>query len=185
MTGNEPTDCLYQRALGPAWARLPAPLRQLHEVRGRHAWQGMASVENGRSLLARLCRVLMGFPAAAAEVPVRVTLERIGESERWTREFGASRFHSVLSLPRDGEAGVVIERFGLLSFRLGLPADEHGLEMPMRGARVLGLPLPRLLTPRSRTREFVDDQGRFCFDVAVSLPAAGLLVHYRGWLLPS
>ena len=27
-------------------------------------------------------------------------------------------------------------------------------------------------------------QGRFRFDVALFLPLIGLLVHYRGWLVP-
>jgi hypothetical protein len=40
------------------------------------------------------------------------------------------------------------------------------------------------LAPRSDTREFVDDLGRFRFDVAIGLPLIGQLAHYRGWLEP-
>ncbi len=78
----------------------------------------------------------------------------------------------------------MIERFGMLSFRIALPVTEQGLEMPVKRAYCLGIPLPNWLTPRSQTREFVDAQGRFNFDVAVYLPGAGLVVRYRGWLKP-
>ena len=46
------------------------------------------------------------------------------------------------------------------------------------------LGLPRFLAPRSDTREYQDEQGRFRFDVRLSLPLIGLLAHYRGWLMP-
>lgn len=44
--------------------------------------------------------------------------------------------------------------------------------------------LPRALAPKSDTREFVDERGRFRFDVAIGLPLIGQLAHYRGWLEP-
>lgn len=175
---------LYRQALGADWERLPQAVRELHEVSTRHVYAGMASVENGKSFLARLCRVMLQFPAAAAALPVKVILLREDQRERWTRIFGTHRFHSVLSLPGDGTQGVIIERFGALSFRLALPVTATGLEMPVKRAYCLGIPLPGWLTPRSQTREFVDAQGRFNFDVAVHQPGVGLIVHYRGWLQP-
>jgi hypothetical protein len=38
--------------------------------------------------------------------------------------------------------------------------------------------------PRSDSFEHVDAQGRACFDVTTSLPLAGYIVTYRGWLVP-
>jgi hypothetical protein len=40
------------------------------------------------------------------------------------------------------------------------------------------------LAPRSDASEFTGPDGRFHFDVRISLPIGGLLVHYRGWLEP-
>jgi len=111
-------------------------------------------------------------------VPVTVTMERRGDTERWTRQFGPSRFSSTLRL---AGPGAVFERFGPFSFRLRLGADATGLTMPVAAGRFLGLPLPRALLPRSDTREYVAD-GRFHFDVRLSLPVVGLLVHYKGSL---
>ncbi len=174
----------YRRALGPDWDRLPQAIRQLHDVSAHHLYVGEASVENGVTLLARLCRVLLRFPPAASVLPVQVALQREGSRERWTRCFGTHSFHSILSLPADGERNTVFERFGALSFRITLPVTGDGLEMPVKRAYCLGIPLPAWLTPRSQTREFVDAQGRFNFDVAVYMPVAGLVVRYRGWLKP-
>ena len=78
----------------------------------------------------------------------------------------------------------VRERFGPLSFRLRLAPDGDGLAMPIDAAFLLGLRLPRFLTPASATREFIDAAGRFNFDVDVSLPGVGRVVRYRGWLVP-
>jgi hypothetical protein len=48
----------------------------------------------------------------------------------------------------------------------------------------LGVPVPKVFRPQSDAREFVDEQGRFNFDVKITLPFVGLLAHYRGWLGP-
>ena len=64
-----------------------------------------------------------------------------------------------------------------------MPADDAGLALLLRGVRILGLPLPRVLWPRIRAGESVV-AGRFVFDVEIRLPLAGLLIHYRGHLEP-
>ena len=38
------------------------------------------------------------------------------------------------------------------------------------------------LKPRIAVEETIDAQGRFCFDVALSLVVVGRMVRYRGWL---
>jgi Domain of unknown function (DUF4166) len=48
----------------------------------------------------------------------------------------------------------------------------------------LGIPIPRLLLPRSESREFELD-GAFHFDVALLAPlGGGLIVRYRGTVSP-
>jgi hypothetical protein len=85
---------------------------------------------------------------------------------------------------RHHKDGTFWETFGPFSFRLGLAADRDGLVMPVTGWKLGVLPLPRFLAPRSRTREYEDEQGRFCFDVELMLPGLGLFAHYKGWLRP-
>ena len=44
------------------------------------------------------------------------------------------------------------------------------------------MPLPKFLAPLSQTKEFIDDKGRYAFDIDLSVPLFGRLIAYRGWL---
>lgn len=85
--------------------------------------------------------------------------------------------------PGDGK-GILRERFGPLSFVIRLHVADDRVEWPIVSWRFLGLPIPVTLAPKSQTAEFVDEDGRFRFDVAISVPLVGPVVRYRGWLAP-
>lgn len=177
---------VFRDALGAEhFAGLPAPLSALHGASGPPVWQGRASVETGTHPLTRLARRVIGLPSAGHDVPITVSIDRIadsgGKAEIWTRNFGGRRFSSQLSTNAPGE---LQERFGPLRFTLGLAARHGGLALPIKSARCFGIPLPRFMLPRSEAREYVDDLGRFRFDIRLVLPGIGLLTHYRGWLEP-
>ncbi|MFG1346590.1 DUF4166 domain-containing protein [Xanthobacter autotrophicus DSM 431] len=178
-----PQRLLFAHALGPDFARLPHPVKDLHTVVDLRRWRGMAEVSNGPGRLARLVRMLMRFPKAGRAVPVEVTMERLGEGEVWTRSFAGRRFRSHLSCRPEG-AGGVRERFGPFSFDIGLSVRDGRLLYPVAAGRLFGLPLPRALLPVSTSFEEADDAGRATFDVAIALPLAGAIVRYRGWLRP-
>ncbi|MGL4280022.1 MAG: DUF4166 domain-containing protein, partial [Albidovulum sp.] len=178
-----PFPLLFERALGAAFADLPAPVRELHTVIDLRRWQGRAEVTRGSGILSRLIGWIMGFPPALSDCAVTVEMERQGAGEIWRRSFAGRRFRSHLTPAGKAGAGV-IERFGPLAFRIGLRVRDGRLEYPVRAGRVLGVPLPRVLIPVSETAESVDAEGRATFDVALSHPFAGMVVRYRGWLLP-
>jgi hypothetical protein len=173
---------LFARALGDGFARLPAAVRAGHLVDERLVLAGRASVTGAASRGARLVARLFGLPTTAADVPVAVEMRADRDGEIWTRSFGGRAFRSRLAPGR--RRGRVRERFGPFTFDLALTARADGLDLEVVGGRFGPLPLPRPLVPVSRARERVDAQGRFCFDIPVTLPAVGLLVHYRGWLVP-
>ncbi len=175
---------LYQRILGAAWDRLPAEIRALHAGRGTTLAEGRASVERGGSPLARLAAFLVGFPAAAEETPVKVRFEADAEGETWTRSFGADRFTSRQFAGRGRSAGLLCERFGLLTFAMAQVPEEGKLTLVLRRWSCCGLPLPLWLCPRSDSYETAED-GRFRFHVDISHPLTGLIVRYRGWLQPA
>lgn len=177
---------LFETVLGAqALARMPAAIRAFHANDAEPVWQGRAEVLRGDGrAIALLCR-LFGLPEAGSELPVTVSVTH-GDSfdetcEIWTRNFAGQRFHSRLSLGRDGE---LRETFGPFSFTLAAAGDREGLALPIAAWRVFGLPLPRVLMPSAEAYETVDAEGRFRFDVRLSLPFFGLLAHYRGWLKP-
>lgn len=183
-----PAAPLYERTLGSVWLDLPPQLRELHDLGRPRAARGLAEVRRGSGLLARCVAAMVGFPRAGDCIAVTVTLEAIndverGGVERWTRNFAGRSFVSEQSAGRGRDEGLVCERFGPFSVSLALVWDAGRLSMIVRGARFLGLPLPRWLVPTALTHECVESD-RFHFDVAISHPLTGLLVHYRGWLTP-
>ena len=176
---------LFEAVLGAPFGGLPAPLRRLHRILDRDAFVGEAKVTRGTHPVARLVGAVFGFPPAADAVPVRVDMVRTEAGERWTRTFGARSFRSHLSRQPDARPGEIHERFGALSFRLPLTVGDGEIDFPVAGGRLMGLvPLPGAVLPRSEAREFVDNLGRACFDVRLSLPWFGVIVRYQGWLRP-
>ena len=176
---------LFARALGEAaYSGLPAAVRTVHTP---HPWlllAGRAAVDGPVGLLARLFAALFRFPATAADTSVEVTIEAIGTVEIWTRNFGGRRFRSSLCLEPTHTAHRLEEYFWPFAFRLAVTADASGLSMEMTGWRCGKLPLPRVLAPRIVAREWVDEAGRFRFDVSIAIPVAGPVVRYYGWLEP-
>lgn len=176
---------VFLRALGEAGFRsLPAPLQLLHRSDGPPVWRGSAEVATGGALARWLGR-LLGFPPAGREVPLTVTIERLmapdGPCEIWTRDFGGSRFSSRL---RSDDTGLIHERIGPAEIALKPGREGDSLALPAIAGRIGPLRWPRFLLPRSQAREYADTEGRFHFDVKLTLPVLGLLVHYRGWLVP-
>ena len=167
---------LYARAMGAAFERLPPAVRAIHQVLRDDGAHGLATVTRGRNPIARLIGRIVRFPAAG-EHELHVHFEERDGVETWTRRFSGKGFHSRLSLRR----GLLVERFGPLTFGFELPSDETGLDMILRAWWLGPLRMPLLLGPRCAAREDEED-GRFRFDVSIGLPLIGLVAHYRGWL---
>ncbi|WP_305983682.1 DUF4166 domain-containing protein [Roseibium sp. MMSF_3544] len=182
-TEEETTPCLFKQALGADYFALPEPVRDLHEVSSSRTFRGTADVTRGNSGLGNLVCALVGFPPEANDVPVTVAIERRGDKEHWQRTFGKKTFASVLSLRGANGGGHICERFGALEFDIDLEFENARLHYPVKRARGFGVPLPRWLVPVSQASEF-EENGRFNFDVKVSLPGIGMLVRYRGVLTP-
>ncbi len=180
---TEPITTVFEAALAKDYVRLPEPVRDLHDVLDRRAFVGRSSVERGHGALSRFIGWCMAFPPAAADVPVRVDMQRSTTGETWQRRFGRARFRSHLSRRLEAPHGEIWERFGPLSFRINLEQNGNELHYPVDAVRLFGfLPLPRVLVPNSDTREYVNEEGNACFDVSISHPVAGFIVRYRGWL---
>jgi len=186
MNSPAPTPPLYRRLLGDAWNGLPAPVRQLHELpyAGRAVIaDGTASVERGSGLLARLVAALFGFPPAGRDVPATVEFEVRGAIEHWRRTFAGRSFASTQEAGQGRIAHLLCERFGPLAIGIALVADGETLRFEVRDWTLLGLPLPLVLAPCGNSYEHADG-GRFCFHIEIRHGLTGLIVAYRGWLVP-
>ena len=174
---------VYARVLGTAWSGLPAEIRQVHDVRSTALFEGVCTVERGRTLLARCVASLFGFPRAGMDVDVAVRFDVEDGVERWTRTFAGRTFASHQFDGRGESERLLCERFGPLRFALALVPDGTRLDLVLRGWSAFGIPLPLWLGPWSTSFETVED-GRFRFHVEIGHRLAGLIVRYRGWLRP-
>ena len=176
---------LFAAVLGEAaFAALPPAVRAVHGGGAGTVLEGRADVDGPAGLLAQCSAGSFRFPRTASGVGVRVTVAAGpgGAAEAWTRDFAGRRFSSRLR--GLGGAGAMEERFGPFAFRLAVAADAAGLSMRVVGWRLGPVPLPRAWAPRARAREWEDAEGRFRFEVEVTLPLAGRVTGYRGWLVP-
>ncbi len=168
---------LYRRLLGDRFGSLPMRVRELHDVTATAVWSGRADVERGRSWLARLAATLLSLPPEGKGQPLRVTFTPVEGREIWTRAFGSRVFRSV----QYERGGLLNERVGPTTMVFALDVSGEGLALRIVGARLMGLPLTRILLPQVRTLESERD-GRYRFEVEGLLPGVGLLVRYTGWL---
>ena len=172
---------LFQQALGAAFFRMPESLRRLHTGRGRFRYAGRATIERGGGPLARLCAWIAGLPPAGDEVATLVEFDCGPRRETWRRDFGGARMTSTLSF-RDG---LLRERLGPVQFRFALHASEGAIWWTVAGARLFGvLPLPASMFDGVRCREYEQDE-RYRFEVDATLPLAGRIIRYAGWLEPA
>ena len=175
------TPTLFQKLLGASFYALPPAVRALHNVRGQAVYAGRATIVRGRNPLARLCAAMAGLPTAREDVATTVTFDTSAQMETWRRDFGGYRMHSRL---RNG-GGVLVERLGSLQFRFALHVYDGAIHWNAASVRLFGvLPLPLSWFSEVRCREGEQD-GRYTFQVEASLPLAGQLIRYEGWLEPA
>jgi hypothetical protein len=168
---------LFARLIGPAFERLPAVVRRVHDGRAERVALGRCDIERGRGAIASLMARATALPAAGRGVPVHVTIRSDAHAETWTREFDGVPMRSTLKA-RDG---LLEERLGLVLFRFALTEREGGIDWTVVGVRALGIPLPAAWFAAVTARESADG-ALYRFDVRAELPVVGLLVHYRGTL---
>src|SRR5262249_23553029 len=77
---------LYRRLLGEAWHTLPEPIRRMHDISDILAVQGLAQVDRGTGLLARLIAATFRFPRSGRDVPITVTFRVVAGREVWQRD---------------------------------------------------------------------------------------------------
>ena len=77
--------------------------------------------------------------------------------------------------------GYWTETTGPFALRLAVDVIDGGWHWRCIGARFRGIAVPLWLIPRTRAFKRIED-GRYRFEVAVSLPLVGDLVRYGGLL---
>ena len=173
---------LYKRILGEAWDKLPAPLAALHKVVSKEQKvEGIARVEMGKHVFARLLAALYSFPRAGKQVPVKVSFHRTDSGELWERDFAGRKFSTFQSEGQGYADKLLIEKFGPVEFWMALVLKQEELHSVTRRWTVFGVPLPLVFAPNATVYEYADG-GDFCFHVEVKHWLTGLVVRYEGKL---
>src|SRR5258706_16006842 len=171
---------LYQRILGDVSESLPSSLIKMHDCKKA---EGLANVEVGKTLLARLMVKILGFPEAGRDVPVQVSFISNDGGELWQRTFAGKSFASFQMEGHDLSERLLSERFGPVTFVMALVVSPDKLSLVIRRWTIFGIPLPLFLAPLGNSFEYVAER-LFCFQVAIRHPITGLIVYYQGWLVP-
>lgn len=156
----------------------------MHDVEREAVAEGLAQIDRGSGLIARLIAAVVGFPRAGHDVPLRVRFVADGRGELWERTFAGRRFASYQFPAERSLEPIVFERFGPITIALRLNLDGSHLDIVPQRWSLLGVPLPQSLMPVGETFETVDEQGRFNFHVEIGHPSFGRIVRYRGYLVP-
>ena len=173
---------LFQTVLGDRFADLPRAVQRFHTHLGKAHYEGKADIAGPEGLTGKFAAWIAGFPPPGRDVPVRVTIDASPELELWERHFGDKRFTSRLVLDRSGQFAE--EHVGAFHFTLELHVTDGKLAFPVRSGRLFGwLPIPLALLPQSQSFECEDAQGRFTFDIVVTLRGRRIAA-YRGHLEP-
>lgn len=172
---------LYEIALGEDFSKLPPVTQKIHCPRPRHVLKGVSETKGAESLFGKFLAQLFKFPDGDEQVEIRVEIERLQDgSERWSRIYPDRTMVSHFS-HADPETKSVFEIFGPFRFRTCILPNPTGLHLVLDRAWCFGIPFPRALVPHADAKE-IADAGAHCFDVTVSLPFFGRLVHYHGRL---
>lgn len=170
-------DALFPTLLGDEWMRLPEAVRRMHDDAPQVRARGEADVGGATHPLARIARRLLRLPEPGAGQALEFSIERRADRETWTRKFADHPMRSTLT-----QSGTQLrERLGPVTFFFELRHRGDAIDWQLRGARVLGLPLPRGFFGDVISRSGSDHE-RYAFEVDVRLPLIGRLVAYRGWL---
>ncbi|TQV74462.1 DUF4166 domain-containing protein [Denitrobaculum tricleocarpae] len=173
---------LYRRVLGEKFETLPETLQVAHEFEGQRCLTGRVDVRCSETIIGKVLLRLLKLPRPGVDLTARILLQETGQGERWHREFGDDSFSSRVT-PHRAKAGCIVETMGGVSAVVRLTAVPDGLQWNVESLSLLGLPLPHAIAPVTQAEERQID-GRYRFEVVITLPLLGLLISYRGWLQP-
>jgi hypothetical protein len=160
--------------LGAAFEQLPEMVRQAHH--GTVQLTGTVRVERGGGL-GGLIALLLGLPRTDPAAALVVTAWHFPDQLVWSRSFSGRMFETTFMLEGDH----LVERTGPIALHLRPMAEGSRLVYRLAAAQLGPLPLPRFLCPAITAWEGEKD-GRYAFEVAVSLPLFGRVIRYGGTL---
>jgi len=160
--------------------KLPDIIKDMHDVENPVVAVGLSKITRGKGVISNFAAWCFSFPKAGEELPIRVVFKRHGDEETLLRDYGSSKFETTFK--DHPEPGYMYEIFGSLWFDVECHCSQQGIDMYIRKCRLWNfIPLPLLLLPHTDATERVVD-GKYQFDVDISLPLIGRVIWYKGSL---
>jgi hypothetical protein len=157
-----------------AFVKLSDVVQRAH--RGTIRLTGSAKVERGKGL-GGLIAALMRLPKSNPKADLIVTAWHFPEKMVWSRSFDGRVFESTFRKDDD----FLVEQIGPLSLFLQPMCEGGRLVYRLIATHIGPIALPRALSPSMTAWESETD-GKYAFEVSVSLPFLGRLVRYSGQL---
>jgi hypothetical protein len=166
---------VYRQHLGADFDRLPPAVRRFHALQGHFRLSGTVAIRGAETALGRLLAIAMRFPSEAPSQPFAFELDATPEREVWTRFFPSRTMRSRLSARGEW----LTEAFGPIRLFFKVEAAPERLSMRLDRMALLGVRMPKALTPGVRAAER-DADGKFDFDIEASWPGDRRIVAYTG-----
>jgi hypothetical protein len=157
-----------------AFVKLPDLVQQAH--RGTIRLSGSAKVERGKGL-GGLIAAIMGLPKSNPKADLVVTAWHFPDQMVWSRSFDGKLFESTFKRDED----FLVERMGPLLLYLQPMCEGGRLVYRLIATQIGPIALPRALAPSMNAWESEKD-GKYMFEVSVSLPIIGPVIRYSGTL---
>lgn len=182
-----PPPTLYEAVLGPRFAELAPALQTFHAQPAGARASGALAVRRGRGPLARFAAWFIRAPKPGEAVPVELSIElepaddpsEAPHPERWVRHFAGAPM-----VTRQWRADtLLVEALSLSRLYFELRVSEGAMVFEQRRCELLGIPLPRALSPRVEARAGPCQPPRadsWALEVRIALPLIGLVCEYAG-----
>ena len=157
-----------------AFAKLPDLVQQAH--RGTIRLTGSAKVERGKGI-GGLIAAILGLPKSNPKAELVVTAWHFPDQIVWSRSFDGKVFESTFKRDED----FLVEQMGPLSLFLQPTCEGGRLVYRLIATQIGPVSLPRVLAPSMNAWESEKD-GKYQFEVSVSLPFLGQMIRYSGSL---
>jgi hypothetical protein len=157
-----------------AFVKLPALVQQAH--RGTVRLSGTAKVERGKGL-GGLIAAIMGLPKTNPKAELVVVAWHFPDQIVWSRTFDGKVFESTFKRAED----FLVEQMGPLSLYLQPMCEGGRLVYRLIATQIGPIAIPRVLAPSMNAWESEKD-GKYQFEVSVSLPFLGQMIRYSGSL---
>ena len=171
---NKQNGSLVALHMRESFARLSPLLQRAHT--GKIRLIGSAQVKRDRHIANALCS-LFKLPYAGDRVHLRVDCYHNRDSMLWIRRFNTREMRSHFS----SEGDFLVEHLGPLKLYFTLTEARGKLHYLFTRTRLLGVTLPRFLSPKITAEEYaLNDQ--YYFSVTVFIFLIGHVISYEGKL---